>query len=116
MIRAASITAILLALTAAPGCTPQQEQNVQTGFQQTGTAIKTGARNAVLEGKVKSALATRSALKGVDIDVEANGSVVSLNGIVQSRDQSAMAEEVAVGTDGVTEVQNNLQMTIPATP
>lgn len=116
MIRAATLTAVIVSLSAAAGCTPQQEQNVQTGVQETGAAIKSGARNAMLEGKVKTALATRSALKGADIDVEANGSAVSLNGIVKSQEQASVAEEVARGTDGVTEVQNNLQMTIPATP
>jgi hyperosmotically inducible periplasmic protein len=44
------------------------------------------------------------------IDVDTNNGVVTLNGIVDSPEQRARAEELASRVDGVKRVVNNLQV------
>jgi len=44
------------------------------------------------------------------IDVDTNNGVVALNGVVESPDQKARAEQLARRVDGVRNVINNLQV------
>jgi osmotically-inducible protein OsmY len=71
-----------------------------------GAKVERVAENATLAAKVKAALATRKGLKGTDIHVDVNGSVVTLKGDVNTRAQATEAVQVAKGTAGVTSVNN----------
>ena len=65
---------------------------------------------------MKTALLTRKGLDSTSINVEANGSVVTLKGDVVTRQQADIAEKVARETEGVTAVNNQLMRRIPAKP
>lgn len=108
-----AFTAVALLLLS--GCNPQQEQEVERGMGNTARTVQTGAQNALLASKVKSAILTRSSLKGSSINVDAVDGKVVLKGTVKNREQAALAEEVARDTDGVTEVSNELNLLVPAT-
>jgi len=97
MINKTIVTAILiLALT---GC------QAMTG--------RTAGRNvddATISASVKTRLTAEKASNLTRIDVETTNGVVSLNGVVQSSQQKARAEDLARHVDGVRGVNNNLQI------
>jgi len=59
---------------------------------------------------VKAKLVADKAANLTRIDVDTTNRVVYLNGIVQSREQKARAEQLAMQVGGVREVKNNLQI------
>jgi hyperosmotically inducible protein len=74
---------------------------------------KTAGRNvddASLTASVKSTLVADKAANLTRIDVDSNNGVVSLNGVVESAQQKARAEELARRVDGVKGINNNLQI------
>ena len=74
---------------------------------------KTAGRNvddASLTASVKSTLVADKAANLTRIDVDTNNGVVSLNGVVESAQQKARAEELARRVDGVRGINNNLQI------
>jgi len=74
---------------------------------------KTAGRNvddATITGSVKSKLAADKISSLTRVDVDTNNGVVSLNGVVESAEQKARAQEIASRVDGVSRVVNNLQV------
>jgi hyperosmotically inducible protein len=74
---------------------------------------KTAGRNvddASLTASVKSTLVADKAANLTRIDVDSNNGVVSLNGVVESAQQKARAEELVRRVDGVKGINNNLQI------
>lgn len=74
---------------------------------------KTAGRNvddATITGSVKSRLAKDKLSSLTRVDVDTNNGVVSLNGVVESPEQKARAQELASDVDGVSRVVNNLQV------
>ncbi len=69
-----------------------------------------GIDDAIVLGKVKSALIAESEVKGGSIDVEIFKGVVQLNGFVDTSGEKSRAGTVARSVDGVTEVRNNLSV------
>jgi hyperosmotically inducible periplasmic protein len=59
---------------------------------------------------VKAQLAREKASSLLRIDVDTTDGVVALNGVVESAEQKARAEQVARGVSGVKNVKNNLQV------
>ena len=90
------VFATLLVLS---GCT---SMTGQTAGEYVDDATITAAVKAKLVGE-KTANLTR-------IDVETTNQVVTLNGIVESVDQKAKAEQLARQVGGVKSVNNNLQV------
>jgi hyperosmotically inducible protein len=76
--------------------------------------VQSAAANAALSAKVKTALLTRKGLDGANIQVEARGSAVTLQGDVVTREQAKLAEQVAKQTEGVQSVKNQLMLRVPA--
>ena len=112
--------AALVAVAVVSGCTATQQaqvdQRVQGARQELGQAAanaQQAAANQALEGKVKTALATRKGIDAKAIDVEANGGHVVLKGDVTSREHADLAVRVAQETEGVTSVENQLTMRVP---
>ena len=112
---------VLLALSIAGGCTRAQEAEVREDAQGLGQKVQTaaeGARDAVgdaaLVAKVKTALGMRKGIEASDIDVEAKDGVVTLKGDVNSQTQADLAVDVAKGTEGVTSVNSQLNIRVPA--
>ena len=74
---------------------------------------RTAGRNvddATISASVKTRLIAEKASNLTRIDVETTNGVVSLNGVVQSSQQKARAEDLARHVDGVRGVNNNLQI------
>jgi osmotically-inducible protein OsmY len=59
---------------------------------------------------VKAKLTAEKAANFTRIDVDTTNQVVTLNGIVESADQKAKAEQIARQVSGVKSVKNNLQI------
>jgi hyperosmotically inducible periplasmic protein len=60
--------------------------------------------------RVKTKLVAEKATNLTRVDVDTTNRVVSLNGIVESPEQSTRAEQLAMQVSGVREVKNNLQI------
>lgn len=74
---------------------------------------KTAGRNvddATLTSSVKTKLAADKLSSLTRIDVDTNNGIVSLNGVVESSEQKARAQELASQVSGVNKVVNNLQV------
>lgn len=70
------------------------------------------AEQALVEGsltaKIKAKMALDDTVKALSIDVDTNGSVVTLTGTVHSEAERAKAVELARDTEGVTSVNDRL--------
>ncbi|MEZ4753983.1 MAG: BON domain-containing protein [Bdellovibrionota bacterium] len=67
--------------------------------------------NLTTTASVKTKLIADSNINGFDINVDTNGSQVTLKGEVETSEQSALAEQLAMNTDGVNKVRNELKIT-----
>ena len=76
----------------------------------TGKTAGQNVDDAGLTASVKSTLVADKAANLTRIDVDTNNGVVSLNGVVESAQQKARAEELARRVDGVRGINNNLQI------
>lgn len=95
-----TVSSILLAaLLVVNGCTSLTGQT--TGQYVDDTTITTS---------VKAKLTAEKAANFTRIDVDTTNQVVTLNGIVESADQKAKAEQLARQVSGVKSVKNNLQV------
>ena len=90
---------LLAALLVVTGCTSMTGQTA--GQYVDDTTITTS---------VKTKLTAEKAANFTRIDVDTTNQVVTLNGIVESADQKAKAEQLARQVSGVKSVKNNLQV------
>ncbi len=70
--------------------------------------------DAAVTAKVKTALVVSPDLKGLAINVDSLGNVVTLSGTVASESLRQQAETIAKGVDGVQDVKNDLMVKPPA--
>ena len=68
------------------------------------------AANASLTAKIKAKMALDDGVTAANIDVDTSGSVVTLSGRVGSAAERTRAVQLARETDGVTSVQDRLQV------
>ncbi|HEU4352896.1 MAG TPA: BON domain-containing protein [Burkholderiales bacterium] len=102
----AIIAIAVVAALALSACASQQEKSGSSG-----QTASSSTSNAMLTGKVKSALAADVGLGTVtSIDVDSDNGVVTLKGHVDSADKKAKAEEIAKKVDGVKSVKNQLRV------
>jgi hyperosmotically inducible protein len=66
--------------------------------------------DSTISASVKAKLVADKAANFTRVDVDTTNKVVSLNGIVESPDQKARAEQLAMQVSGVQRVDNNLQI------
>ena len=97
--------------------TPTQEsagQKIRHGAEELRTAGREAGsklEHAALLAKVKSRLANDVGASSItDVNVDINGSTVTLRGKVSSEEQRRLAERAAREVDGVTEVRNHLEV------
>ena len=81
----------------------------------TGRSAGQNVSDEALKAKVKTALTTDKASNATRIDVDAVNGVVTLNGVVDTAQQKAHAEDVARNVSGVRNVNNNIQVSGRAT-
>ena len=72
------------------------------------------ARRALVDGsltaKIKAKMALDDSVKALDIDVDTQGSTVTLSGVVATESQHQRALQLARETDGVTQVVDRLRV------
>lgn len=66
--------------------------------------------DSTITSSVKAKLVGDKAANFTRIDVDTTNSVVALNGVVESAEQKARAEQLALQVSGVRRVENNLQI------
>jgi hyperosmotically inducible protein len=76
----------------------------------TGKTAGQNVDDAAITASVKSTLVADKLANLTRIDVDTNKGVVSLNGVVDTADHKARAEQLARRVDGVKSVVNNLQI------
>jgi hyperosmotically inducible protein len=76
----------------------------------TGKTAGQNVDDAAITTSVKSTLVADKVANLTRVDVDTNQGVVSLNGVVESADQKARAEQLARRVGGVKNVINNLQV------
>jgi hyperosmotically inducible periplasmic protein len=87
----------VLILVAAPGCTTTQPPERQLD-------------DAGISTNIKARLAQEQVQTLTNVEVNTTNGVVTLAGQVESEEVRRRAEEIARGTEGVTQVNNNLQV------
>ena len=103
----AMIAIAVAAALALSACASQQEKSSSSS----GQTASSSTSNAMLTGKVKSALAADVGLSTVTtIDVDSDNGVVTLKGRVDSTDKKAKAEDIAKKVEGVRSVKNELRV------
>lgn len=101
---AAAMTAAGLALA---GCASHRD-NAASGESRTAGQFTS---DAALTAKVKTALAKDAGLgTAADVNVNSYRGVVQLNGFVDSADKIQRAADIARNVEGVTRVDNNLEV------
>jgi osmotically-inducible protein OsmY len=87
---------------------------VRSAARETSAEVKERAEEAVtaaaLTSKIKAKMALDDVVKASDIDVDTEGSVVTLTGDVGSADERRRAVRIATETAGVTKVVNQLNV------
>ena len=76
----------------------------------TGKTAGQNVDDAALTTAVKTKLAADKLSSLTRVDVDTNDGTVSLNGVVESSDQRARAQELASQVNGVNRVINNIQV------
>jgi hyperosmotically inducible protein len=90
---------ILAALLVVSGCSSM-----------TGETAGQYVDDSTITASVKAKLIADKTANLTRIDVDTTNQVVTLNGIVESADQKAIAEQLARQVSGVKSVKNNLQV------
>lgn len=113
--------AVATGVILAAGCTPAERAGVREdvrGMRQqvegATEGVRQSAADAALAGKVKTAFDLRKGLDPEHIKVEASAGNVTLKGDVATREQAELAERVALEIEGVTAVDNQLMLRVPA--
>jgi hyperosmotically inducible protein len=86
---------------------PGGKQTTDTSENRRGPVVTT--EDAVINGKVKTALAANEMVKARKIDADTVRGVVTLNGSVGSAAEKAEAIRIARSIDGVKDVRDNLK-------
>jgi hyperosmotically inducible protein len=76
----------------------------------TGKTAGQNVDDATLTSSVKTKLAADKLSSLTRVDVDTNNGTVYLNGVVESSDQKARAQDLASQVSGVNKVVNNLQV------
>jgi hypothetical protein len=84
--------------------------NLKDAAKSAGTAMSKTADDAAITSSVSAGLAKDPDLSALKIDVDTKGGVVSLKGPAPNAAAKARAEEIAKGVQGVTAVNNQLEV------
>ena len=84
--------------------------NLKDAAKSAGAAMSASVDDAAITSSVSAGLAKDPDLSATKIDVDTKGGVVSLKGPAPSAAAKARAEEIAKGVQGVTSVNNQLEV------
>jgi osmotically-inducible protein OsmY len=99
LIKPSLIAAIFALFLSAAACTQTTGQTAGQYFD-----------DSTITTSVKAKLVADKAANFTRIDVDTTNHVVALNGVVESPQQKARAEQLAMEVSGVRRVENNLQI------
>jgi osmotically-inducible protein OsmY len=88
----------------------QAGQQLQQAGHEVGEKVGPALSDSSLTASVKAKLIADSSLHGIQIGVDTSAGEVTLSGKVSTPEQKAEAEKVAIQTQGVRRVVNNLQV------
>ena len=83
---------------------------VREKARQAGQVIMTATANARTTMTIKSKLVSESGLRGLQINVDTAGGIVTLSGTATTHEQVARAVRLALETEGVTKVISTIQV------
>lgn len=96
--------------TAARETSAELKERAAAGVHAAVNRAEEAVTTAALMSKIKAKMALDDVVKAADIDVDADGSVVTLTGTVESQDEQRRAVRIATETAGVTSVVNRLRV------
>jgi hyperosmotically inducible protein len=100
--------------TEAPKVDTQKAREVGAQVGEKTAAAAEQARRALVDGslttKIKAKMALDDTVKALDIDIDTEGSTVTLSGVVATNAQRERALQLARETDGVTRVVDRLRV------
>ena len=94
--------------SAARETSAEVKERASAGVQAAKNRAEEAVTAAALTSKIKAKMALDDVVKASDIDVDTEGSVVTLTGDVGSADERRRAVRIATETAGVTKVVNHL--------
>ncbi len=96
--------------TAARETRAEVKERASAGVQTAVDRAEEAVTSAALTSKIKAKMALDDVVKAADIDVDSDGSVVTLTGTVASKDEHQRAVRIATETAGVTNVVDRLRV------
>ncbi|HLG56824.1 MAG TPA: BON domain-containing protein [Vicinamibacterales bacterium] len=96
--------------TAARETSAEVRERASAGVHTAVNRAEEAVTAAALTSKIKAKMALDDVVKAADIDVDTDGSVVTLTGTVGSKDEQRRAVRIATETAGVTNVVNRLRV------
>lgn len=79
--------------------------------KQTWKDSKEAFKDGWIESKLETALILNKHLNAVDIDINVDNNVATLGGVVHSDIEKELAENIALGIEGIDSVKNNIKIT-----
>lgn len=86
------------------------QEQVSSGVREAVNHTDDAARAAAVTSKIKAKMALDDVVTAGDINVDTEGTVVTLTGTVASKDEQRRAIRIATETAGVTKVVNHLRV------
>ncbi|WP_219209109.1 BON domain-containing protein [Variovorax boronicumulans] len=83
---------------------------IKEAARETGAAVSAGVSDATITASVSAGLAKDPALSATRIDVDTQGGTVTLRGPAPSTEAKARAETIARAVNGVSKVDNQLEV------
>jgi hyperosmotically inducible periplasmic protein len=90
----------------------QPPERMQAATGQAAEQVATAAEDAAITAKVKAAMLTEPGLRSLQISVDTKAATVTLSGSVQSDIQRDRAKQIAMSTEGVKNVVDNLSIKV----
>jgi hyperosmotically inducible protein len=88
----------------------EAKEHASTGVHEAVNRTEGAVSAAALTSKIKAKMALDDVVNAGDINVDTEGSVVTLTGTVRSKDEQKRAVRIATETAGVTKVVNHLRV------
>ncbi|HEX5057301.1 MAG TPA: BON domain-containing protein [Gammaproteobacteria bacterium] len=88
----------------------QKNQSYQKDSSGSDRSMSVAAKDAWIQGKLEATYAYNQDLSSFAIDTDVNNGVVHLQGNVESQTAKDLAEQLAMNTEGVKKVDNDLQI------
>ena len=86
------------------------EERAKAGVQGVANRAEAAAETAAVTSKIKAKMALDDVVRAADVDVDTDGTVVTLTGDVGSAEERQRALRIAKETDGVTKVVDRLRV------